>query len=70
MNFVVVGGGFAGIETAGELMDLLLDARKHYPTIHKDDIKVIVLEALSMILPGFNQKLAEFARAKNGRERN
>ena len=64
LNFVVVGGGFAGIETAGELMDLLLDARKHYPTIHKDDIKVIVLEALPMILPGFNQKLAEFAKDK------
>ena len=64
LNFVVVGGGFAGIETAGELMDLLLDARKHYPTIHKDDIKVVVLEALPMILPGFNQKLAEFAKDK------
>jgi len=60
----VVGGGFAGIETAGELMDLLLDARKHYPTIHKEDLKVVVLEALSMILPGFNQKLAEFAKEK------
>ena len=64
LNFVVVGGGFAGIETAGELMDLLLDARKYYPTIHKDDIKVIVLEALGMILPGFNTKLADFAKDK------
>ena len=64
LNFVVVGGGFAGIETAGELMDLLLDARKHYPTILKEDIKVVVLEALPMILPGFNQKLAEFAKDK------
>ena len=64
LNFVVVGGGFAGIETAGELMDLLLDARKHYPTIHKEDLKVVVLEALPMILPGFNQKLAEFAKEK------
>jgi len=64
LNFVVVGGGFAGIETAGELMDLLLDARKHYPTIHKEDLKVIVLEALPMILPGFDQKLAEFAKKK------
>ena len=64
LNFVVVGGGFAGIETAGELMDLLLDARKHYPTIHKEDLKVIVLEALGMILPGFNEKLADFAKDK------
>jgi len=64
LNFVVVGGGFAGIETAGELMDLLLDARKYYPTIHKEELKVIVLEALGMILPGFNQKLADFAKEK------
>ncbi len=64
LNFVVVGGGFAGIETAGELMDLLLDARKYYPTIHKKDLKVIVLEALDAILPGFNRKLANFAKEK------
>ena len=64
LNFVVVGGGFAGIETAGELMDLLLDARKYYPSIQKDDLKVIVLEAMGEILPGFNKKLAEFAKQK------
>ena len=33
LTFVIVGGGFAGIETAGELMDLLHDARKYYPNI-------------------------------------
>jgi len=64
LTFVVVGGGFAGIETAGELMDLLLDARKHYHTIHREDIRVIVLESLPMILPGFNEKLAEFSKQK------
>ena len=64
LNFVVAGGGFAGIETAGELMDLILDARKHYHSIHKNDLKVVVIEALPMILPGFNEKLAEFAKQK------
>ena len=64
LNFVVVGGGFAGIETAGELLDLLLDVRKHYKTIRKEDIRVVVLEALPRILPGFNDGLAEFARKK------
>jgi NADH:ubiquinone reductase (H+-translocating) len=64
LNFVVVGGGFAGIETAGELMDLLLDVRKYYPSIQKDDLKVIVLEAMGEILPGFNKKLADFAKQK------
>ena len=64
LTFVIVGGGFAGIETAGELMDLLLDARKYYPNIHRDDISVTVLEALPAILPGFSKKLAEFAYEK------
>ena len=64
LNFVIAGGGFAGIETAGELMDLLLDARKYYPSIHKEDLRVIVIEALPMILPGFNEKLAGFTKEK------
>lgn len=64
LNFVIAGGGFAGIETAGELMDLLLDARKHYASIHKEDLRVVVIEALPMILPGFNEKLAGFAKEK------
>ena len=64
MSFVVVGGGFAGVETAGELVDLLLDVRKYYPNIKKDDIKVVVLEALPNILPGFSESLAKFAQEK------
>jgi NADH dehydrogenase len=64
LTLVIVGGGFAGIETAGELMDLLHDARKYYPNIEKNDIRVIVLEALPSILPGFNERLAKFALEK------
>lgn len=64
LTFVVVGGGFAGIETAGEIMDLLLDVRKYYPNIMREDIKVVVLEALPSILPGFTESLARFAQKK------
>lgn len=64
LTFVIVGGGFAGIETAGELMDLLHDARKYYSHIKKNDIRVVVLEALPSILPGFNEKLAKFTLEK------
>lgn len=60
LTFVVVGGGFAGIETAGEIYDLLTDALKYYPNISKDEISVIILEALDTILPGFSKKLAQF----------
>lgn len=64
LTFVIVGAGFAGIETAGEIFDFLHDARKHYPHIAARDIKVVVLEALFAVLPGFSEKLAQFARDK------
>lgn len=64
LTFVVVGGGFAGVETAGEIMDLLLDAARYYPNTSRADINVTVLEALPALLPGFSEKLASFARDK------
>jgi len=64
LTFVIVGAGFAGIETAGELYDFLLDAEKHYPNTSKENVRVVVLEALPTILPGFNEKLANFALKK------
>lgn len=64
LTFVIVGGGFAGIETSGELLDFMRDAKKHYPHIHENEIKVIVLEALPAILPGFSEKLAKFTKDK------
>ena len=64
LTFVIVGAGFAGIETAGELLDLILDVRKYYPNIHRKDLRVIVLEALPNILPGFSDTLAKFAERK------
>ena len=64
LHFVIVGGGFAGIETAGEIMGLLRDARKYYPTIQKEYLKVSVVEMASTILPEFDQKLAQYAKEK------
>ncbi len=64
LTFVIVGAGFAGIETAGELLDLLLDVVKYYPNIHRKDLRVMVLEALPNILPGFGETLAKFAERK------
>ena len=64
LTFVVVGGGFAGVETAGEINDFLHDALNYYHNINKVDINVIIIEALSSILPGFNKKLVKFAHNK------
>lgn len=64
LTFVIAGAGFAGIETSGELLDFILDATKYYPNIQRKDLRVIVVEAMSGILPGFTEKLAKFAKEK------
>lgn len=64
LTFVVVGAGFAGIETAGELEDLIADVTKHYRNVSRGDADVIVLEAGSRILAGFEDSLAEFTKEK------
>src|SRR5439155_9618449 len=32
-HFVVIGGGFSGVETAGELIDCLKSIRRYYPRV-------------------------------------
>ncbi|MFB5645589.1 MAG: NAD(P)/FAD-dependent oxidoreductase, partial [Nitrosopumilaceae archaeon] len=64
LTFVIVGAGFAGVETAGELKDLLSDVSRFYPHINDEDIRVVILEALPNILPGFEESLAKFSHKK------
>ena len=64
LKIVVVGGGFAGVETAGELNDFITDVSEYYPSIDEHDVKVVLVEASTEILNGFPQKLAGFAKEK------
>ena len=64
LTFVIVGGGFAGVETAGEINDFLSEAISYYHNIKQDDVQVILIEAVSTILQGFNGNLSEHAHNK------
>jgi NADH dehydrogenase FAD-containing subunit len=65
LAFVVVGGGFAGVETAGELNDFLQDAvNDYYHNIEPKDIRVFVLQAGNRLLPEMSEELSEFAMQK------
>lgn len=62
MTFVVAGGGFAGVETIGELNHFVKEAVEHfYPTISKDKINMILITAQSGILPEIGERLAVVA---------
>jgi NADH:ubiquinone reductase (H+-translocating) len=52
LTFTIIGGGYGGIEVAGELMTFLRElAGREYPRIHPDELRVIVIHSGPRILP-------------------
>ena len=52
MTFVVVGGGFSGVETVGEINDFVREAaEKFYRNIDQEKIQIILVAAGDKILP-------------------
>ncbi|WP_150246191.1 NAD(P)/FAD-dependent oxidoreductase [Nocardiopsis quinghaiensis] len=51
LNFVFVGGGFAGAEAIAELEDLVRDAVRLHPSIDLEDVRFYLIEAADKILP-------------------
>lgn len=68
LTFVVVGGGFAGIEALAELEDMTCDAVKYYPNISQDDLRWVLIEATGRILPEVGPEMGEWT-AEQLRER-
>jgi NADH dehydrogenase len=50
-HFIVIGGGFSGVEVAGELVDCLHSIRRYYPRVHADELHVTVLHGTDRLLP-------------------
>ena len=52
LSFVVVGGGFSGVETVGEINEFIREsAQKYYRNIEPKSIQVILIAARDHILP-------------------
>jgi NADH:ubiquinone reductase (H+-translocating) len=65
MTFVVVGGGFSGVETVGELNDFVRESIRHYyHNLENKDTKIILVNSGGRILPEVTEDLAEFALQK------
>ena len=63
LTFVVVGGGFSGIETVGELNHFVKDAIKdYYKTINPNDVKIVLVNAGESILTEVDEDLGEYAK--------
>ncbi|HET8858211.1 MAG TPA: NAD(P)/FAD-dependent oxidoreductase [Nitrososphaeraceae archaeon] len=61
-TYVVVGGGFAGVETIGEINDFIKESiREYYQNIDIKDVRVILINSGSRILPEMDEQLGIFA---------
>lgn len=64
LNFVVAGGGFAGVETIAGMNDFLREAVRFYPHLREDMLRVILVHPGKTILPELGEKLGAYAHRK------
>ena len=64
LTVLVVGGGYSGVEAAGEINDLLRDSVRYFHNWTKADIKVVLIHSRDQILPEISPGLREFAKRK------
>jgi NADH:ubiquinone reductase (H+-translocating) len=57
LSFVVIGGGFAGIETLAELEDMARYALRYYEGLKREDMNWVLVEAAGRIMPEVSAKL-------------
>ena len=58
-RFVVIGGGFSGVEVAGAIQDFILSSHKHYPRLNDSDLSVTMIHRGAALLPEMNETLGE-----------
>src|SRR5215475_5148624 len=64
LTFVVVGGGYTGVETAGHLLDLFSMIHAYYPGIAQADLKVWLIHGGDHLLPTLHRRLGEYSARK------
>lgn len=65
LTFVVVGGGFSGVETVGAINDFVRESvKKYYPDLYMTDIRIALVSATDKILEQIDEELGEFALQK------
>src|SRR5258708_5673166 len=64
LTFVIAGGGFAGVELAGALNDFAHGILADYPSLHADDLSVLLVHARDRILPELSESLGRYAQER------
>lgn len=61
LTFVVIGAGFSGIETIGEIQEMIARVLPSYPRLNIEDVRFVVVEFQDRILPELPPSLREYS---------
>lgn len=63
-TFLIIGGGFSGVEVAGEICDFLHSALRYYRSLKNEECRVILVHSGDYLLPEISRQLGEFTQRK------
>lgn len=60
LSFVVVGGGYSGVETAGQIQDLVSAVCRYYRNIRPEELSVSLVHSGDRLLPMLDEGLGDY----------
>jgi len=69
LTYVVAGGGFAGVETVGAMIDFLREAIKFYANLNEDMLQVVLVHPGEVVLPELGESLGRYTQHQLRRRR-
>lgn len=61
LTIVVVGGGFTGVETAGEMVELFAGVGRFYPNVPAGAVRIVLVEGGDSLLPGLPARMGSYS---------
>jgi NADH:ubiquinone reductase (H+-translocating) len=68
LTVTIVGGGFTGVEAAGEVIELFRSVVHYYPNVRPGNVKIVLIEGGASLLPGLPSRMGDYS-AKHLRRR-
>jgi NADH dehydrogenase len=67
LTFAIVGGGFTGVEAAGEFTDFFRSIARFYRNLDVEEISIVLVEAAGQLLLGLPPKMGDYTARALGR---
>lgn len=64
LTFVVVGGGFAGVETVAGINDFVREGLALFPRLKAESLRMVLVHSGALILPELGEKLGAYTQHK------